>query len=161
MKRLLFIVAALFAVTALFGQQKLDVISSAGGFNVSSGISISWTLGETIIPNFTSPDGTVSLAHGFQQKLIITKVDELIENAVTVKVYPNPASEFVRIEFEQAVDSEIKMSVLDLRGKVLENDMIGPGTSYFEINLQNLPSGIYFLRLQKGKFVNVYRVVKL
>lgn len=161
MKRFLFILFLFISVTVAFGQQKLDVISSAGGYSVATGISISWTLGETIIPNFTSPDGTISLAHGFQQKLIITKVEELIENQVSVKVYPNPASEFVKIEFEQPVDSEIRMSIVDYRGKVVLTDIVGPGTYYFEVNLQNLSSGIYFLRLQKGKFVNVYRVVKL
>ncbi|MFO7575808.1 MAG: T9SS type A sorting domain-containing protein [Bacteroidales bacterium] len=161
MKRFLFIPVIFISVTVAFGQQKLDVISSAGGYNVATGISISWTLGETIIPNFTSPDGTISLAHGFQQKLIITKVEELIENPVSIKVYPNPASEFVKIEFEQPVDSDIRMFILDFRGKVVETDIIGPGTYFFEVNLQNLSSGIYFLRLQKGKFVNVYRVVKL
>lgn len=155
------ILAALIPAALATGQQKLDVISSAGGYSVATGISISWTLGETIIPNFTSPDGTISLAHGFQQKLIITKVEELIENPVTVKVYPNPASEFVRIEFEQPVDSGIRLFIIDYRGKVVGTELIETGTYYFEINLQNLSSGIYFLRLQKGKSVNVYRVVKL
>jgi len=161
MRRFFFILFVFISVTVAFGQQKLDVISSAGGYNVATGISISWTLGETITPNFTSPDGTISLAHGFQQKLIITKVEELIENQVSVKVYPNPASELVKIEFDQPVDSEIRMFIVDYRGKVVVTDIIGQGTYYFEVNLQNLSSGIYFLRLQKGRFVNVYRVVKL
>jgi hypothetical protein len=161
MKRFLFILFVFISATAAFGQQKLDVISSAGGYNVATGISISWTLGETIIPNFTSPDGTISLAHGFQQKLIITKVEELIENPVNIRIYPNPASQFLKIEFEQPLDSDIQISFLDFRGKVVETGIIGSGTYFHEVNLQNLSSGIYFLRLQKGKFVNVYRVVKL
>jgi hypothetical protein len=30
-----------------------------------------------------------------------------------------------------------------------------------EINMQDLPSGIYYLRLMKGNLINVYKVVKL
>lgn len=161
MRRLILLLTVIFPATILFGQQKLEVISSAGGYSVSGGISISWTLGETIIPNFTSPDGTITLAHGFQQKLIITKVEEAIGNPVLVTVYPNPASEYVRIEFDQPVDAEIRLSVIDFRGKVVLTEPIVSGTSLYEVNMQNLSSGIYYLRLQKGRFLNVYRVVKL
>ncbi|MBE0674587.1 MAG: T9SS type A sorting domain-containing protein [Bacteroidales bacterium] len=161
MRRLILLLTVIFPATILFGQQKLEVISSAGGYSVSGGISISWTLGETIIPNFTSPDGTITLAHGFQQKLIITKVEEAIGNPVLVTVYPNPASEYVRIEFDQPVDAEIRLSVIDFRGKVVLTEPIVTGTSLYEVNMQSLSSGIYYLRLQKGRFLNVYRVVKL
>lgn len=161
MKRLILFIAFLLPVALASGQQKLEVIASAGGYSVATGISISWTLGETIIPNFTSPDGTIKLAHGFQQKLVITKVEELIEETVSVTVYPNPASDYVRIEFEQEIDSEIRISLIDFRGKVIRADLIAAGTLIHELNMQTLSSGIYYIRLQKGKFVNVYRVVKL
>ena len=49
------IMAALFAASA-GAQVKQEVIASAGGYNSASGISLSWTLGETIIPTFTSPN---------------------------------------------------------------------------------------------------------
>jgi hypothetical protein len=161
MRRFILFLAVILPATIVFGQQKLEVISSAGGYNVSGGISISWTLGETIIPNFTSPDGSITLAHGFQQKLVITKVEETIIEQVLVTVYPNPANEYVRIAFDQPVDSEIRLSVIDFRGKVILTGLIGTGTSLYEIDMQDMSSGIYYLRLQKGKFLNVYRVVKL
>lgn len=161
MRRLVLIIAFLVPAVAATAQQKLEVISSAGGYNVATGISISWTLGETIIPNFTAPDGSISLAHGFQQKLVITRVEELIEEPVTVTVYPNPASDYVKIEFDQPVDAGIRLSLIDFRGKVINADVIGTGTIIYELNMQTLSSGIYYIRLQKGKFVNVYRVVKL
>jgi hypothetical protein len=153
----------MFFSVAAYGQQKLEVIASAGGYNVSGNgaISISWTLGETIIPNFTSQDGSITLAHGFQQKLIITKVEEAIENRVNVTIYPNPASEVVKIEFDQPLDSEIRLNVVDFRGKLAGTNIIEAGTTLHEFNMQSLPSGIYYLRLQKGRLVNVYRVVKL
>ncbi len=30
-----------------------------------------------------------------------------------------------------------------------------------QINLQDLPAGVYYLKLTKGKLLNVYKVVKL
>jgi len=87
MKRYFWTLLMMFmALQAGAQQKKQEVIASSGGYNVASGstISISWTLGETIIPTTT-----------------LTK----------------------------------------------------------EINMQDLPSGIYYLRILKGKLVNVYKVV--
>jgi hypothetical protein len=163
MRRLLSVVFVVLLASVVQGQQKLEVIASAGGYSVAPGgaVSISWTLGETIIPNFVSQDGSISLAHGFQQKLIITKIEEGIVIPVNVSVYPNPASDYVKIEFEQPLDSEIGLFMIDFRGKVTATEKIGTATTIHEINLQGLPAGIYYLRLQKGKLLNVYRVVKL
>ncbi len=144
-------------------QIKQEVIASAGGFNVASdnSISISWTLGETIIPTFTSQDGTLILTHGFQQKVLITTVAENILNPVQVTVFPNPASEVINIEFDTPTDGEISLFLLDTQGKLVKTDKIEAATTNKQINMQDLPSGIYYLRLTKGKLVNVYKVVKL
>jgi len=70
MKRLIFIFFAMLFVLSVNAQAKQEVIASAGGYNTGGGVSISWTLGETIIPTYTS--GNLILTHGFQQQLIIT-----------------------------------------------------------------------------------------
>lgn len=162
MKRFaIFLVCVAFSAVG-YGQQKLEVIASAGGYNVATGnaIAISWTLGETIIPNYTVP-GVLSVVHGFQQRVIITEVEENIESPVSVVVYPNPVSDIVKIEFEQPVDLEIKCYLIDSRGSMVSTFSIGTGTVIQEVSMENLPAGLYYLRLQKGKFANVYRVVKL
>ena len=144
-------------------QVKQEVIASAGGFNKSAdnAISISWTLGETIVPTFTSQDGSLILTHGFQQKLIVTAIEENLEEPVKVNIFPNPASEQVNIRFESATDKEILLYLLDSQGRVIMTDKIEAASIDKTIILQDLPAGIYYLRLTKGKLVNVYKVVKL
>lgn len=73
----------LCVVLSARAQVKQEVIASAGGFDTNGSISISWTLGETIIPTFTN--GDLVLTHGFQQLLIITTVEETLEKLVNVK----------------------------------------------------------------------------
>jgi len=142
---------------------KQDVISSAGGYNVASGgtISISWTLGETIIPTFRSQDGSLIITHGFQQKIIITTEVENIQEPVSVTIYPNPASEVINIKFDSPVDGEMTFFLINNQGGMAKTGKIEAATTSKEINMQDLPSGIYYLRLTKGSLVNVYKVVKL
>ena len=161
MKRCIFVLICLVFVLSATAQVKQEVIASAGGYNVNGALSISWTLGETIIPTFTSQDGSLILAHGFQQKLIITAVEENLDLQVKIKVFPNPASEVVNIQFEEPVDGEIDVAILDSQGKLIKRETIEYAMVEKQINLQDFPAGIYYIRLTKGKLVNVYKVVKL
>lgn len=139
------------------------VIASAGGYDEATGVSISWTLGETIIPTFQDDpeDPTIILTHGFQQQLIVTTVEENLEILVNVTVYPNPVSEILNIRFEEPLDGEVDLVLLTQDGKLVKNDIIEATTFEKQISMQDLPSGIYFLKLIKGKLSNVYKVVRL
>ncbi len=160
-KRFIFILISILFVLPVSAQVKQEVIASAGGYNVNSNLSISWTLGETIIPTFKSQDGTLIITHGFQQQLIVTAVEENIDNPVKIKVYPNPASDIINISFETPVDGEITLAIYDSQGKLVKSDFVEPSMYLKQINLQDLPGGVYYLRMTKGKLVNVYKVVKL
>jgi len=159
MKRLIFILFAVFLVLTVSGQVKQEVIASAGGYNTSGGVSISWTLGETIIPTYQN--GNLILTHGFQQQLIVTAVEENLDILVNIKVFPNPASDNLNIRFEEPVDGEVVITIHDSQGRLIKTEMIEATTTEKQINLQDLGAGVYFLRMTKGKLVNVYKVVKL
>ena len=160
MKRLIIFLTAFFLVMSA-NAQKQEVIASAGGYNTATGISISWTLGETIIPTFKAADNSIILTHGFQQQLIITTVEDNLQDPVKVTVYPNPASEIINIAFENPVEGEIRLFLINAHGALVLTDIIEATTTEKQLNLQALPSGIYYLRLTKGAVSNVYKVVKL
>jgi hypothetical protein len=160
MKRnVLIFIMILFGLSVGAQQIKQQVISSAGGYNVSGGMSISWTLGETIIPTFQN--GNLIITHGFQQQLIITTVEDNIEPLVTVTIYPNPSSDMINIQFVKPVDGEIRIFLLDSQGRLVKTDRIEETETNKKIDMQDLAAGIYYLRMTKGNRVNVYKVVKL
>jgi hypothetical protein len=158
-KYVLIFITVLFALSVGAQQIKQQVISSAGGYNVSGGMSISWTLGETIIPTFTN--GNLTLTHGFQQTLIITAVEDNIEPSVNITIYPNPSSDIINIQFEKPADGEIRLFLLDSQGRLVKTDRMGATVTNKKIDMQDLAAGIYYLRMTKGNRVNVYKVVKL
>jgi hypothetical protein len=159
MKRSIIVSLALFFVISLSAQVKQEVIASAGGYSVATGVSLSWTLGETIIPTFTN--GGFTLTHGFQQQLIITAIEENLADVVKVTIYPNPASDVINIKLESPLDGEVKIYLIDSQGKMLKTDFMEETMLEKEINLQDIPAGIYYLKMIKGKLSNVYKVVKL
>lgn len=159
MKRSISLLIMIVFALSVTAQVKQEVIASAGGYNVNGGLSISWTLGETIIPTFQN--GNLILTHGFQQQLIVTAIEENLDVLVNIKVYPNPASDVVNIQFEEPADGEVVITLMDSQGKLVKRDLIEKAMTEKQMNLQDLPGGIYYLRMIKGKLVNVYKVVKL
>jgi hypothetical protein len=162
MKRyILVFCTALFALS--LSGQKQEVIASAGGYNKDAGntISISWTLGETIIPTFKAADNSLILTHGFQQQLIVTTIEENLLELVNVTIYPNPASEILNIRFEVPLDGAVDLYILNQQGSLVLTDIIEATTVEKQVSMQEYPAGVYFVRLIKGKLSNVYKVVKL
>jgi hypothetical protein len=161
MRRIGIIVFLFSLVFSMNAQVNQEVIATSGGYNVNSNISLSWTLGETIIPTLRSQDGSLILSHGFQQKLLVTAIEETFSDLVKIKVFPNPASDAINIQFDSPVNDEIIVDILDTQGRLLKSDKIEPASLEKQINLQDLPGGIYYFRLSDDKNRNVYKVVKL
>ena len=159
MKRyILILITSLFVFNA--AAQKQEVISSAGGYYTASGITLSWTLGETIIPSYGPTNGLI-LTHGFQSVLRTVIVEENLDTPVKVIVFPNPASDYLNISFAEPLDAEVNLMLIDAQGKLFKSQVIEAAASEIQLNFQDLPSGIYLLKLTKGKLSNVYKVVKL
>ena len=159
MKRYIFIlIISLFVLNA--AAQKQEVISSAGGYYTAAGITLSWTLGETIIPSYGPTNGLI-LTHGFQSVLRTVIVEENLDTPVKVVVFPNPASDYLNISFAEPLDAEVNLMLIDAQGKLFRSQVIEAASSEVQLNFQDLPSGIYLLKLTKGKLSNVYKVVKL
>ena len=61
------------------------------------------------------------------------------------KVYPNPSSDYIRLEFKG--EAEHYYQLLDLSGRVILSDGLKSGES---IHIAHLPKGIYQLKLANG-----------
>jgi len=78
--------------------------------------------------------------------------------------YPNPFNPSTNIKFSLPKTGVVKLSIYDTLGKevaVLVNAMVETGFSEVSFNALNLPSGIYFYRLQAGDFIQTKKMVLL
>ena len=72
------------------------------------------------------------------------------------KLYPNPFNPSTEVSFSLPVDGHVQLAAYDIRGK--EVDMIFEGAQSvgqhsYTWNASNLPSGVYYIRLQAGELV--------
>jgi hypothetical protein len=159
MKHCLSIVLFLALAVSLKAQVKHDVIASAGDYSLSGGVSVSWTLGETVIPTYQN--GDLILTHGFQQQLIVATLEKNLDLQVEILIYPNPASDILNVQFGSPTEEVMSLLLIDTRGRVVKTISVEISSSEKQINMQDMAAGLYYLKLTKGKLSNVYKVVKL
>lgn len=85
------------------------------------------------------------------------EVDESEEDFIQ-RIYPNPAAEYLVVDFASEAETALRCNVYDLSGKVvLSQDNISAGDSQFILNTGMLQTGIYFLHVNDGKRTHVKR----
>lgn len=74
------------------------------------------------------------------------------------KCYPNPTNEKVIIDLNNTDFLLIESQLLDIRGVVLRENFIV--TDMTELDIQDLPEGVYFLRLNFNEDSETQKIIK-
>lgn len=163
------IYALLFAISIggmLFSQSiSRSVIASAGDFYSNGSISVSWTLGEIATETYTA--GNLVLTQGFQQPDTIKGPGNFIQgfpsDNFSVKVYPNPASDYLNIVIKGNDDMNLQIALFDAIGRNLLIDKINAGEPEKTLDVSLYRPGIYFLKIATvdGRSIRTFQVTKV
>ena len=77
------------------------------------------------------------------------EVDEINSITSEVKVYPNPATEFLKINFSSSKFGDATISIYNIFGQEIKKQKvkIEKGTTEIEMPIDNLSEGMYFCNL--------------
>jgi hypothetical protein len=133
--------------------------------------SYSWTFGDGGTSTLQNPTHTyapgsytatliVTNACGsdtFTQAVTVVGLANSLGNG-TVKVFPNPSNGKFRVTFDLGVAEEVTLTVQNLAGQVVFAQDLGlvGGRVNQEVTLQDLPAGMYMLRLQSETAQSVH-----
>lgn len=86
-----------------------------------------------------------------------------IEDTSAFRVYPNPATDIVNVDYVMPGDNKVFFVVSNLQGALVDKcSRFSPaGKNTLTMNVSSLPSGVYFIQMiVDGKTVNTYKVIK-
>jgi len=160
MKRLFTIILLSFSFSAFSQQLSPEVISSGGDHFQNGDLSLSWTIGETVISTLESD---YILTQGFHQDFfIITAVDEQKLENISVNIFPNPTPDYINIEWrsDSKTVENISIQLLDANGRLIIEKTFNSSQEIMKLNLQSFERSHYILRLVKGKQIKTYKIIK-
>ncbi|MEO6453715.1 MAG: T9SS type A sorting domain-containing protein, partial [Ginsengibacter sp.] len=134
-----------------------------GAISVKEGVTISWN-----VQAICSTDGVIlysSQVNGpdaYIPYCVEKRTDAVKENAV--HVYPNPAANYLMVEFDGNITGAIQFRILDIAGKKVFDKMgdavLKTGNQY-KLDLRKLIAGTYLLEVHNGNLVNQTKFVLL
>ena len=138
--------------TVVFFPQTVTLSTGAGY------ISVVWNTGETV-PAITADSSgmyvaTVTDSNGCttSDTIVVDIISSVHDHeaAGNLKLFPNPASGSVKIEWRSAGQAEAVLSLHDIAGRIVYSRTLRSTNGFFatEINLEHIPAGIYLLQLQ-------------
>ena len=153
--------ALLFLGLGLTGLQAQTSVNATGGNASGSGGSASYSVGQLAYTTNTGTNGSV--AQGIQQAFeisVVTGIEEAKDIFLNVSAYPNPTTDYLELKVENLQLSELSYKLYDISGKVYQNKEIG--NSITKIEMQNLPQGIYFIKVidTKNKEFKTFKIIK-
>jgi polyhydroxybutyrate depolymerase len=77
-------------------------------------------------------------------------LNDLQNHIPQIKIYPNPAFQFVTLEFDNAIKDNCTLTLYNTQGQLVQTIM-DITTNKVEIQIKNLVSGLYFLHLRTDR----------
>ncbi len=100
---------------------------------------------------------SVTTLVGVNANAVQTSVDPKIPTAKSVKIYPNPASDFVNIKCEQTGPMQIQL--FDISGNKLKS--VNSGSGSIIIPVKDLKPGSYFISVEHSGIVESHSLIIL
>ena len=123
-----------------------------------------WYYYDVDLRDYQGQDIYVAIVHFNCSNQFMLNIDDVMlyraynqaaENNATLSVYPNPATDIMKVESTQTVGS---YEVYDITGaKVISNE---PNAKAFTLDLRDLPSGTYLLKTVTKGSTQTQRIVK-
>jgi len=74
------------------------------------------------------------------------------------KVYPNPATNILHIEFTSITPNKIEIQ--DIHGRTVYSQLVSPTQNTHEVSLADVSSGVYFVKLHSSEGVVLKKIIK-
>ena len=150
----------LLAGLGLAGLRAQENIYTTGGDASGNGGSVSYSVGQLVYQTHSGSMGSVS--EGLQQPYeisMLTGIDKDRGLDLRVRVYPNPANDYLMLIIEEPELSNLSYRLYDMNGKLLRNEKImGIQTSIDMSRL--LPANYYVKLIQGNKRVKIFKIIK-
>jgi len=160
-KPLIATVCLLMCIAGMAKAQVLtpEIVTSAGDYYQNAYLKLSVTIGEPVME--TERSEQLTLTQGFQQgEYSLTMVEEVGEFQGSIRVFPNPVSEYLQIEIQLTQPEKLRLVLADMHGKILREESIHEAE--YILNMQEYAASSMFLQISGASgFSKTFKIMKV
>ncbi|PLW91988.1 MAG: hypothetical protein C0592_13105 [Marinilabiliales bacterium] len=148
----------LLLVLGLTGLDAQNSINAGGNNVLSSGGSVSYSIGQTVYTFNIGQSGSV--AQGVQQPYEISVLTELV-GAVDneISIYPNPTNGLIFLNVENPDEQNLVFQLYNMQGELLLENKINLNET--KISMIDLPPTLYFVKVLKNlEEIATFKIIK-
>jgi hypothetical protein len=145
-----------------------SVLGSGGTESTSTNYGIRGTVGQTAIGTLAEGDHVKLVGYWYSPGTTVTGVPDPGDPVPNVyrlhQNYPNPFNPTTTIQFDIPQNSRVSLKVFDVAGRVvatLVNEDMEKGIHRVTVDASRLASGVYFYRIQAGRYQEIKKLVLL
>ena len=100
---------------------------------------------------------------GADECLVNSLIHEPDNSISNVFIYPNPCYNNANLQYQLKESAHLSIDMYDISGKKVQEVAMGicmSGVNHQKINMDGLPSGIYFIRITEGDRAIVTKIIK-
>ncbi len=113
------------------------------------------------INNFNSEEGFNILFSGEESLKLIDKCDYKMPSSIDFNIYPNPVLDEITLKSGIIFSNPVEVVMFDLSGKILQRKIFKNMTEERKMDVSNIPSGEYYLRIVSGGYTGLKSLVKI
>ena len=135
-----------------------QMLGCQGGTGSSTdAIKVLFTVGQQSVTG-TTING-ISVQQGFQQSNW-GKIIQQNTISVNTTVFPNPFIDVVNFSFSNSPGIDISIVVFDLLGRLVHSEVVKTNDNTISINLNNLSTAEYLVKLTSNNFIYSTKLIK-
>ena len=97
-------------------------------------------------------------AYGTVETFTLLGLTDALANQIAVSLYPNPASDNATLDIN-GLNQDAKIVISDLQGRILSQDNINAGTTRYTLNVSDMASGVYYIRIITNNVVSTQKLI--
>lgn len=151
---------AMFMVINIYNLRAQETVTTTGGNATGSGGAVSYTVGQVAYTNITNTTGTIT--QGVQQPyeiFVVTGLEEYSDITLEMSVYPNPATDFLKLQVENCKFENLSYQLYDINGILVQNGEIMNKDTFIQTG-KLLPAAYYLKVVNNNKELKTFKIIK-
>ena len=160
-KKIFLFTAFLCCTLCLSTLMAQESINAMGGDATGTGGSASYSIGQLVYKTYSETTGSV--AEGVQQPYeiyIISGIEDARDINLKLSAYPNPATDYLLLNINEADYNSFTYKLIDISGKVLQIEKTN--NRQIKIDMTHYSPTVYFLSVlnENQQVVKSFKIIK-